>query len=148
MNLGFARTLLLDVPKQARLTYCLLRDERVPAAPKAALLGSLGLIASPLDLPAWVPLIGELDVLALGVLAVKVFVEACPQELVAEHREALQRKESVFHRDTRGAAAQARRQAARMYVLARRRIRERLDQGRSAGLGPGPTPEAGGPAGA
>jgi len=87
MPLTFARvrTLVMDVPRNAKLAYCLFRDDRVPAAPKVALLGALGIIVSPLDLPAWIPVIGELDMLALGVLAVKVFVEACPDALVAEH---------------------------------------------------------------
>ena len=125
MNLGLARTLLLDVPRQARLAYCLLRDERIPAAPKAALLGSLALIASPLDVPAWIPVVGELDMLALGVLAVKVFVDACPASIVAEHREAIARKDSRFHRDTRTAVAQARSGAERMYAVAARRVAAR-----------------------
>ena len=88
-NFTRIRTLLMDVPRHGKLAYCLLRDNRVPRAPKAALLGALGLIVSPIDLPAWIPVVGELDVLALGILSVKVFVDACPQELVQEHEEAL-----------------------------------------------------------
>ncbi len=93
------RTLLLDVPRHAKVAYCLFRDERVPMAPKLALAGSLGLIVSPIDFPAWIPVIGELDILALGILAVKVFVEACPEELVREHELALRRGDSVWNRD-------------------------------------------------
>src|SRR5919202_2289023 len=98
-SLARVRALLFDIPTHAKLTYCLLRDDRVPAAPKAALLAALGLIVSPVDLPAWIPVVGELDMLALGVLAVKVFVEACPEDLVREHRRAMDRGESVFDRD-------------------------------------------------
>ena len=93
---------------QAKLAYCLLRDERVPTAPKAALLAALGVIVSPIDLPAWIPVVGELDMLALGVLAVKVFVEACPEELVHEHRRAMDRGESLFDRDLRAAVGMGR----------------------------------------
>ena len=107
-NLARIRDFLFGVPRQAKLAYCLLRDERVPAAPKAALLTALGIIASPLDFPAWVPVLGELDMLALGVLAVKVFVEACPDELVREHRQALERGDSLFDRDFRSAVGAAR----------------------------------------
>ena len=106
-----ARALLFDVPRTAKLAYCLLRDERVPAAPKAALLGAVGVIVSPLDLPAWIPVIGELDMLALGVLAVKVFIEACPEELVHEHRAALRHGTSVFDEDLRGLTGAARERA-------------------------------------
>lgn len=108
LNLARVRVLLMDVPRHGKLAYCLLRDDRVPAAPKAALMGALGLIASPIDFPAWIPVIGELDMLALGILAVKVFVDACPESIVGEHEEALRRGESVFDRDVQGAFAAAR----------------------------------------
>ena len=112
VNFARIREFLIEVPRQAKLAYCLLRDERVPAAPKAALLTALGVIVSPVDFPAWVPVLGELDMLALGILAVKVFVEACPEELVKEHRRALERGDSVFDRDFRSALGVAQDQAA------------------------------------
>ncbi len=108
LNLARLRALFLDVPRHAKLAYCLLRDDRIPAAPKAALIGALGLVVSPIDLPAWIPVIGEFDVLALSVLAVKVFVEACPEAIVKEHEAALKRGDSVFDRDLRAAAGNAR----------------------------------------
>src|SRR5207302_10620661 len=83
-----AKTVLFDVPRHGKLAYCLMRDERIPAAPKAVLLGALGVIVSPLDFPAWIPVLGELDMLALGILAVETFVAACPEEIRREHEEA------------------------------------------------------------
>src|SRR5438445_249827 len=59
--LSRAKDVLVDVPRHGKLAYCLLRDERVPAAPKAVLLAALGVIVSPLDFPAWIPVLGELD---------------------------------------------------------------------------------------
>ena len=56
--LSRAKELLVDVPRHGKLAYCLLRDPRVPAAPKAVLLGALLLIGSPTDPPAWVPRMG------------------------------------------------------------------------------------------
>lgn len=106
-----ARSLLFEVPRYGKLAYCLLRDERVPRAPKGALLASIGLIVSPLDLPSWIPIVGEFDMLALGVLAVKVFVEACPDEIVREHEEALAAGTSTWDEDVRGALGQARARA-------------------------------------
>ena len=105
--LSRAKEVLVDVPRHGKLAYCLLRDERVPAAPKAVLLGALALIVSPIDLPAWVPLMGELDMLALGVLAVSTFIEACPEDIRREHEAALKAGESTFDRDFRDTVAAA-----------------------------------------
>ena len=101
LNLARIRTVVLEVPRNAKLAYCLLRDERVPAAPKAVLTGALVLVVSPVDVPGWVPVIGELDMLALAVLAVKVFIEACPEPLVKEHQAAIKRGDSIVDRDLR-----------------------------------------------
>jgi uncharacterized membrane protein YkvA (DUF1232 family) len=100
-SLARARTLIFELPRTAKLAYCLMRDDRVPLGPKVATGATLALIVSPLDIPAWIPVIGDLDVLALGILTVKVFVEACPEPVVEEHREALDRGESTFDRDFR-----------------------------------------------
>jgi len=121
-----ARSLIFEVPRYGKLAYCLLRDERVPKAPKAALLGSLGLIVSPVDLPAWIPIVGEFDMLALGVLAVRVFVESCPEDLVREHEEALAAGRSVFDRDLRGLLGMARERAGEAVVRLRDRAREEI----------------------
>ena len=123
VNLARIRDFLFEVPRQAKLAYCLLRDDRVPAAPKAALLAALGIIVSPLDFPAWVPVLGELDMLALGVLAVKVFVEACPEVLVKEHRRALERGDSLFDRDFRAAFGAAQEQVVGAVARWRGRVR-------------------------
>jgi uncharacterized membrane protein YkvA (DUF1232 family) len=120
--LSRAKELLVDVPRHGKLAYCLLRDDRVPAAPKAVLLGALVLIVSPIDLPAWVPLMGELDMLALGVLAVSTFVEACPEEVRREHEAALKAGESTFDHDFRDTVAAAREGSGRLFNRVQRRV--------------------------
>ncbi|HZK72576.1 MAG TPA: hypothetical protein VFD88_01065 [Clostridia bacterium] len=120
--LSRAKELLVDVPKHGKLAYCLLRDERVPAAPKAVLMGVLVLIVSPIDLPAWVPLMGELDMLALGVLAVTTFIEACPESIRREHEEALKAGQSVFDRDFHDTIGAAREGGGRLFNRIRGRI--------------------------
>jgi uncharacterized membrane protein YkvA (DUF1232 family) len=121
--LSRAKEVLVDVPRHGKLAYCLLRDDRVPAAPKAILLGALGVIVSPLDFPAWVPVLGELDVLALGVLAVKTFIEACPEDIRREHEEALKAGQSIFDKDYRDTAAAVRDGAGRVATRIRSRFR-------------------------
>jgi uncharacterized membrane protein YkvA (DUF1232 family) len=123
--LSRARELLLEVPRHGKLAYCLLRDERVPAAPKAALIGVLAVIVSPIDFPAWVPLLGELDMLALAVLAVKTFIEACPEGVRREHEAALKEGNSVFDRDLRDTAVAAREGVGNLFGRLRARLSRR-----------------------
>jgi uncharacterized membrane protein YkvA (DUF1232 family) len=118
-----AKELLVDVPRHGKLAYCLLRDDRVPVAPKAILLGALGVIVSPLDFPAWIPVLGEFDMLALGILAVETFIEACPEEIRREHQEAIAAKQSIFDRDVRDTVGAARYGAGRMVNRIRSRLR-------------------------
>ena len=120
--LSRAKELLVDVPRHGKLAYCLMRDDRVPAAPKAVLLGALALIVSPIDLPAWVPLMGELDMLALGVLAVSTFIEACPEDVRREHEAALKAGESVFDRDFRDTVGAAREGGSRLFDRIQKRV--------------------------
>jgi uncharacterized membrane protein YkvA (DUF1232 family) len=123
-----AKELLVDVPRHGKLAYCLLRDDRVPAAPKAVLLAALGLIVSPIDFPAWIPVLGEFDMLALGILAVETFIEACPENLREEHQAAIKAKASIFDRDLRDTAGAARYSAGRMVTRIRSRMRRRKDE--------------------
>ena len=120
--LSRAKQLLVDVPRHGKLAYCLLRDKRVPAAPKAVLIGALVLIVSPIDLPAWVPLMGELDMLALAVLAVSTFIEACPEDVRREHEAALEAGESTFDRDFRETFSAVREGSGRLFTRIRKRL--------------------------
>jgi uncharacterized membrane protein YkvA (DUF1232 family) len=123
--LSRAKTVLLDLPGRGKLAYCLLRDERVPRAAKVVLLAALGVIVSPLDFPAWIPVLGELDVLALGILAVDTFIEACPQEIRREHEALLEAKQSVWDRDVRDTVSIARHGVRRLFSRIRSRVRHR-----------------------
>jgi uncharacterized membrane protein YkvA (DUF1232 family) len=123
--LSRAKTVLVDAPRHGKLAYCLLRDDRIPAAPKAALLAAIGVIVSPLDLPAWIPVLGELDMLALGILAVETFIAACPAEIRAEHEAALKAGQSVWDRDVRETLGAARHGLGRAVNRIRSRVRRR-----------------------
>ena len=122
LSLSHVRTVVSEVPMHAKLAYCLVRDERVPMAPKAAVLGALGLIVSPIDFPAWIPVIGELDMLALGILAVKTFVDACPAEVVGDNRAAINARTSAWDRDRAAGAELAREGLSRLVQNWRSRL--------------------------
>lgn len=118
---------VIEVPKHGKLAYCLLRDERVPRAPKAVLLAALAVIVSPIDLPAWIPLVGELDMLALTILAVQTFIEACPEDIRREHEAALDAKTSTFDRDFSDTFSALRDGAARLISRLRARVQRRRE---------------------
>lgn len=90
--------LLLELPAQGKLAYCLFRDRRVPLRSKAALVGALAFLLGPLDLPDWVPL-GQMEVIPLVVLVVRLFNDTAPRDVVKEQQAALQERRSVFDED-------------------------------------------------
>ena len=72
-------------PSYARLLLALAMDPRVPVARKA-LLGVAGAyIVSPIDIvPDFLPIIGAIDDVVVMVLAIDVFLEGLPKDLVNE----------------------------------------------------------------
>jgi len=62
----------------------------------------MALILNPVvDVPLRLPIFGEMDAVALTVLAIRVFVEKAPKDVVAEHQEQISLGTSVFDQDLR-----------------------------------------------
>jgi uncharacterized membrane protein YkvA (DUF1232 family) len=101
-RLRWFKNLFHDLPRQIRLAYCLIRDPRVPIAPKAGILAALGLVVTPvINLPEEIPLVGELDSLAVAMVALRVFIAVCPPEVVAEQERLIAERRSRFDDDVR-----------------------------------------------
>lgn len=99
-RLSFLKRLVRDLPRQAKLTYCLLYDRRVPVASKAAVVGALALIVTPfVNLPEWIPVLGEMDVLALSMVALRLFIGSAPHEVVEEQERLIKERRSRFDMD-------------------------------------------------
>src|SRR5947207_11317884 len=77
--------MLWHLPTLVRLLGRLLRDARVQAGPKLFLFAALAFIVSPLDVPNWVPVLGELSDVMLALFACRWFISLCPAEAVSEH---------------------------------------------------------------
>ena len=102
LSLRLLRRIARELPRYGKLTYCLYRDPRVPQRNKIALAGAMALILNPVvDVPLRLPIFGEMDAVALTVLAVRVFVEKAPKDVVAEHQEKIALGTSVFDEDVR-----------------------------------------------
>jgi uncharacterized membrane protein YkvA (DUF1232 family) len=105
---GFSRALKLlaflpvatRIPTYARLVTALVLDDRMPASRKALLAGAAGYLIVGRDLiPDAVPVIGGVDDLVVVVLAVDLFLEGVPDDLLEEKLEDLGIDRAAFDRD-------------------------------------------------
>jgi uncharacterized membrane protein YkvA (DUF1232 family) len=124
-------------PLYARLMLALLVDERTPAARKAMLAGAAGYLLVGRDLiPDDIPILGGLDDLVVVVLAVDLFLEGVPEELLDEKLAELEIDRAAFDQDI----ARIRRMTPGPVRKTIRRIPELIGQAGAAlqqsGLGP------------
>lgn len=74
------------VPRYMKLGWLLLREPRIPTRGKAALAGALGYAISPIDpLPGFIPIIGQLDDLAILLLGLRSALASAPPVVADEH---------------------------------------------------------------
>ncbi len=87
-------------PIYARLIWSLILDERTPIGRKALLAGAFGYLVLPGDfIPDRIPLIGGLDDLVVVVLAVDLFLDGIPGDLLGEKLDELGIERGAFDRD-------------------------------------------------
>ncbi len=87
-------------PLYGRLILALALDERTPASRKAMLLGAVGYLLVGRDIvPDEVPIIGGLDDLVVVVVAVDLFLEGLPRELIDEKLDELGIDRLAFEQD-------------------------------------------------
>jgi len=87
-------------PLYARLMIALVADERTPAARKALLAGAAGYLLIGRDLiPDRIPILGGMDDLVVVVLAVDLFLDGVPDELLDEKLAELDIDRVAFDQD-------------------------------------------------
>ncbi|MFN2521341.1 MAG: YkvA family protein [Candidatus Limnocylindria bacterium] len=88
------------LPGYARLVWGLLRDGRIPPPQKMILVGVVGYLLMPFDIiPDFIPVLGQLDDLAVVLLALDLFIRVAPREVVAEHLARISRDEDNMRHD-------------------------------------------------
>lgn len=88
------------IPTYARLVTALVMDERMPVARKALLAGAAGYLFLGRDLiPDQIPVIGGLDDVVVVVLAVDLFLDGTPDDLLDEKLDELSIDRAEFERD-------------------------------------------------
>jgi uncharacterized membrane protein YkvA (DUF1232 family) len=90
MNMLFRIGMFRSLLRTGRLSWRLLGDPRTPLRLKLFLAGAVLLILSPINwIPNFVPVLGQMEDLALLALALTVFVKWAPSDIRAEHKAAL-----------------------------------------------------------
>jgi uncharacterized membrane protein YkvA (DUF1232 family) len=87
-------------PQYARLMLALVVDERTPAPRKALLAGAAGYLILGRDIiPDEIPILGGLDDLVVLVLAVDLFLDGVPEDVLTEKLAELAIDRSAFDQD-------------------------------------------------
>ena len=125
------------VPMYTRLIATLIVDERMPMQRKALLAGAAGYLALGRDIiPDDIPIIGGLDDLVVVVLAVELFLDGVPDDLLSEKLTELGIDRAEYDRDI----AQVRRLTPGPVRRTIRRVPELIggvaDAMRQLGIGP------------
>src|SRR5438105_10169268 len=92
--------LVRKLPMYGRLVWALLRDPRVPATRKGMLVLLAGYLVNPLDIiPDFIPVLGQLDDIAVTLLVLDAFIKSVPAEVVDEHLARISRNEDDLRHD-------------------------------------------------
>ena len=100
--LGFAAFLPIAsrAPSYARLIWALVRDDRTPVGSKAVLAGAAGYLVLGRDIiPDDIPVLGGLDDLVVLILAVELFLDQVPTEVLHEKLDELGIERAAFEQD-------------------------------------------------
>ena len=85
-DIGGAIDAVRKLPTYARLVWGLARDPRVPAPQKLILVVIIGYLLMPIDLiPDFIPVLGQLDDVAVVLLGLDLFIKSAPDDVVDAH---------------------------------------------------------------
>jgi uncharacterized membrane protein YkvA (DUF1232 family) len=99
-DMGEVVDLIRRLPMYIRLVWALIRDGRVPAQQKLILVGIGAYLFFPIDLiPDFVPVLGQLDDLAVVLLGLDLFIRSAPPDIVEEHLAKISQDKDQLSRD-------------------------------------------------
>jgi uncharacterized membrane protein YkvA (DUF1232 family) len=92
--------MMRKMPAYARLIWALARDPRVPTRQKLVLGAIAGYIVLPFDIiPDFIPVLGQLDDLAVLIFGLDFFIRNAPKEVVEEHMSRIARNDDELKHD-------------------------------------------------
>jgi len=74
-----------EIIQQGKLIYNLMLDQRVPALTKLIPFAAFAYLILPIEPTDLVPVLGQLDDVAIVMLGLRFFLELAPAEVVREH---------------------------------------------------------------
>ena len=100
----FARVRFLrKLWRDGRLTWRLFRDHRTPLRSKLILVGTVLLVISPINwIPNLIPVLGQLEDVALLSMGMELFLRNVPGWLRAEHEARLRLSDSTAPQESAG----------------------------------------------
>lgn len=100
-DVGGAIAAVRKLPTYARLVWGLARDGRVPGQQKLILVGVIGYLLMPIDIiPDFIPVLGQLDDVAVVLLGIDLFIKSAPEAVVDEHLARIAKGRDDLSRDT------------------------------------------------
>jgi uncharacterized membrane protein YkvA (DUF1232 family) len=128
-NMGEAIDVARKLPTYARLVWGLARDPRVPTQQKLVLAGIAAYLAFPIDvIPDFIPVIGELDDLAVLIFGLDWFIRNAPADVVDEHMARIAKHDDILSKDLEAASSVLQDRAAELRATLER-MRSRRDGG-------------------
>jgi uncharacterized membrane protein YkvA (DUF1232 family) len=74
------------LPAYAKLAWRLIRDRRLTRGQHALVLGGVAYLVSPIDLiPGFIPLLGQMDDIAVTLWAIRAALRRLPPDIAMEH---------------------------------------------------------------
>lgn len=99
-DMGEAIDLARKLPTYARLAWGLLRDNRVADTSKIVLMAAGAYVLMPFDiLPDFIPVAGQIDDIAIVLMALRWFLGNAPEEVVREHLGKIAQNEDDLRHD-------------------------------------------------
>lgn len=99
-DIGGAIDAVRKLPTYARLVWGLARDSRVGPQQKLILVGVIGYLLMPIDIiPDFIPVLGQLDDVAVVLLGLDLFLKSAPDAVVDEHLARIARGRDDLTRD-------------------------------------------------
>lgn len=88
------------IPAYSRLAWAIMRDRRLPLRHRALVVGGVAYLVSPVDLiPGIIPVLGQMDDLAVTLLSLRAVLRRIAPEIAAEHLAAAGLTAGVIEQD-------------------------------------------------